>query len=80
MIYFIFPRKLMTFPNMFEFALLLHDHTLDSKRKYTLCYLTITQKRLSKPYGEYWPPSRFISGLLPSEYSTNLKVYTFFWS
>ena len=28
----------------------------------------------------YWAPPRFISGLLPSEYSTNLKVYTFFWS
>ena len=28
----------------------------------------------------YGAPPRFISGLLSSEYSTNLKVYTFFWS
>ncbi len=52
--------------------MVIHD-ILNSERKYTLCYLMSTQKK-------YWAPRRLISGLLPSEYSTNLKVYTFFWS
>ena len=33
-----------------------------------------------QPHKEYWAPPRFISGPFPSEYSTNLKVYAFFWS
>ncbi len=71
--------------------------TLNSKSKYTLCYLTSTQKKWSleiqnlefsnhmwhefdQSHREYWAPPRFISGPLPSEYLTNLKVYIFFWS
>ena len=59
-------------------------HTLNSTSEYTLCYLTSTQNKWSLEIqnwlGLMCTPPRFIPGPFPYEYSTNLKVYTFFWS
>ncbi len=56
-----------------------------TQKESILCYLTCTstQKKWSLQIESwYWAPQRLISGLLPSEYrySTNLKVYPYFWS
>ena len=55
------------------------EGTLNSKSKYTLCYLMSTQKKGSLEI-QNWLGLMRIGGPLPSEYSANLKVYTFFWS